>query len=401
MRKGGPGVGAAASGCPMGASATELKELKELKERLRAQALALGFARCGFASTARLPHAEQLQDWLAAGCHGEMDYLARDAAERAEPRRLLAGAQSAIVCLASYIHHDRDEAPPATGLGRIARYARGPDYHRVLRERLGALDQWLRVQALGEEQLDGRIETRAAVDTSPLLERELAVAAGLGFIGKNTLLISAGLGSYTLIGTLLCSLRFEADPPAAHGCGACQRCLDSCPTAALGPPYRLDARRCISYLTIESRSPIPPALLPSWGDWVFGCDACQASCPFNRPTPAMRAAAPDPLLGAESALGQLPLGELVALRSGAYRRLVRGRALARTSRPSWIRNAEAVLAYQRSLSPRQAPGELAPPAEKPTPRRQEPPTSPVDREDPYALPSTNERLDTTPKGSPR
>lgn len=302
-------------------------------ERIRAQARALGFAACGFAGVERLPHDAAFQRWLDAGMAGSMDFLRRTRAQRADPRALLPSARSAIVVAASYSH----AAPPLLREGRpqgaVARYAHGPDYHRVIKVRLGRLADWIRAE------LDDRAELLAAVDTAPLLERELAMAAGIGFIGKNTLLISPALGSFTVLGVLLSSQALTPDAPARARCGACTLCLQACPTAAFAEPYQLDARRCISYLTIEAREAIDPALRRALGAWAFGCDRCQEVCPYNAPRRRGNAPLLDPELAPIEPLSTLDLAATTRLTSGGYRRLVAGRALARAPRRCLQRNA--------------------------------------------------------------
>ncbi len=308
---------------------------------LRERAKELGFARLGVAPVTPVARGRAaLERWLARGEHGELGYMAREPRDRAAPLQLLPSARAAIVVVACYARPSA-EAPLAASQGRVARYARGQDYHRVLREGLAALADWLNDQLGGHE-----LEHRACVDTAPLLERELAMAAGVGFIGKNTMLLTPGVGSYTVLGVLLTSAPLPADSPADARCGSCRLCIDACPTAALATDgYRLDARRCVSYLTIERAGPFDDALDPDGslrrgsGSWVFGCDDCQQVCPYNRPTRRSDAIPVDPRLDASAHLATLDLAQLLTQRSGDYRRLVRGKALGRTSRPQLARNA--------------------------------------------------------------
>jgi epoxyqueuosine reductase len=223
------------------------------------------------------------------------------------------------------------EAPPFAG--KVARYAVGADYHDVLRRRLNELLAWV------QRELPGT-QGRGVVDTAPLLERDFARRAGLGWFGKNTMLIHKRLGSYTLLGALLLDCTLEPDVPfeTSH-CGSCTRCLDACPTNAFTGPYQLDARRCISYLTIELRGPIPETLRPDVGDWVFGCDVCQEVCPWNRKAPT----ATEPEL-APGVVGQtLNLIELLGMSDDEFRRRFRGTALWRSRRRGLLRNAAIVL----------------------------------------------------------
>ncbi|MBK6847647.1 MAG: tRNA epoxyqueuosine(34) reductase QueG [Proteobacteria bacterium] len=314
-------------------------------ERIRAQALALGFAACGFTGVERLPHGAAFQQWIDAGMAGSMDYLRRTRHQRADPRALLASARAAIVVAATYSRAESPILAQGRPQGAVARFAHGEDYHRVLKRRLAQLAEWI------NEHLDAAAELRAAVDTAPLFERELAMAAGLGFIGKNTLLISPGLGSFTVLGVLLTSQALVPDRPARARCGRCTLCLRACPTTALVGPYQLDARRCISYLTIEQREPVDPALRGALGRWAFGCDLCQEVCPYNRPTPRSRALAPDPALAPHDPLTTLDLAATAALTSAGYRRLVAGRALARAPRRCLQRNAALSAGNHPAVSP--------------------------------------------------
>jgi epoxyqueuosine reductase len=306
----------------------------------------LGFARAGLAAIEPLRHEQVLRGWLDAGMAGEMGYLVETADQRAHPGGLLAGARSAVVVAASYEARGT-QAPPPPGEGRLARYACGEDYHVVMRRRLERLAGRI------DDLCGRRVEHRAVVDTAPLLERELAMAAGIGFIGKNTMLISPGLGSYTVLGVLLLDLELPAAAPARARCGRCDLCIKACPTGALTAPYTLDARRCISYLTIEHRGAIPQELRPKVAPWVFGCDACQEACPYNARA-GRRGLAPDPELAPNDGLISLPLVDLLGLRSGAYRRLVRGRALRRISRHGLIRNAAIAAGGARLTAPLRA-----------------------------------------------
>jgi epoxyqueuosine reductase len=313
-----------------------------LAERAKALALALGFDRAGIA---RLdtppPHAETLHDWLARGRHGEMAWLARDPEGRVDPRRRFPWAASAVVV--SLIYDAPTETParsapesPSRPAARIARYAGGADYHDVLLPPLRALGDAL-------EALAGRaVRSRAYVDTGPLLERALAAQAGLGWIGRNTLLIDPELGSYSFLGVLLTDLDLPADAPESDHCGTCRACLDACPTDAFPAPYVLDAARCLSYTTIELRGAIPEPLRAGQGAWVFGCDVCQDVCPWN--TRARRPVPPD-RAGLRAALAPRPewvrpaLAWLLALDEDAWRTATRRTALRRAKHRGLLRNA--------------------------------------------------------------
>jgi epoxyqueuosine reductase len=238
----------------------------------KAAAEDLGFEACGITDLTASAAAPALDRWLARELNGEMRYMERQAPVRREPARAWPEARSAIVVLHNYY---QAHAQPAPGRGRVARYALGDDYHAVMSDKLERLAARL-VAAAGT----GRF--RAYVDAGPLPEREMARRAGLGWIGKNTMLIRPGAGSFTFIGILLTDLALAADQPfEADRCGTCRRCLDACPTGAFPEPRVLDATRCISYLTIEARGAMPEPLRPRVGDWLFGCDVCQDVCPWN------------------------------------------------------------------------------------------------------------------------
>ena len=238
-----------------------------LKERARE----LGFLACGITDTGPTAHAAELDAWLARGYAGTMRYLHRQAKRRKNPRINVPEALSIVVVLDNYYSPDADTDLPAP---RVAKYARGQDYHRVTLARL---------RRLGEVLLDhGARVAHAYTDDGPIPERELAQRAGLGWIGKNTMVIRPGAGSFFFIGTIFTDLALPADHPfELDHCGSCTRCLDACPTSAFVAPRVLDATRCISYLTIEQRGPIPDALAPHLAGYAFGCDVCNDVCPWN------------------------------------------------------------------------------------------------------------------------
>ena len=239
-----------------------------LERRLKAQAYGLGFDLAGIARLGPAETAGAFERWVEAGYAGEMHYLPRAAEKRRDTRLPVPGALSAIVVAMNYGGREPE--------GPVARYARGDDYHDVMVERLRELQRWLGAE-LGRE-----VRGRAYVDTGPLLERDLARRAGLGWFGKNTNLLNPGLGSFFFLGALLVELDLEPDAPfEADRCGSCTRCLDACPTDAFVAPRVLDATRCISYLTIEAKGAIPEALRGGVGDRLYGCDVCQDVCPFN------------------------------------------------------------------------------------------------------------------------
>lgn len=306
---------------------------------LSEEAASLRFDVVGVADVAPLPTARaRLAAWLDAGRHGRMDWLASRADTAATPGALLAGALRVVTVAVEHAV----AAPPfaAEGrYGRVARYAWGRDYHDVLGRRLETLGARL------EARLGPGVLARALVDGAPLLERAVAERAGIGFVGKNTLLIRPGRGSFLLLGELLVNRPFSvtsgaaASSPAA-GCGPCTRCLSACPTDAFDAAFVLDARRCLSYLTIEHDGPLPRAMRPRLGPWVFGCDVCQEVCPFNR------TAAPDPWpeLSAEAGVGpRLDLAATLSIDTDeAFRARFAGTALLRPKRAGLLRNAAVV-----------------------------------------------------------
>ncbi|MCS7178711.1 MAG: tRNA epoxyqueuosine(34) reductase QueG [Anaerolineae bacterium] len=308
-------------------------------EELRAQARSLGFDLLGVAPPVPpLEAVRAYRAWLAAGYHGEMAYMARPdrVAGREDPALLLPRVR-AIVCVAvNYYPGDAPPSPENAGpVGRISRYAWGADYHDWMRPRLEALAGFIR------ERTGGTARHRAYTDTGPLLERALAAQAGLGFIGKNTCLIHPRFGSWLFLGEILVDVDLPfTGPPAPSRCGTCTRCLDACPTGALVAPYVLDARRCISYLTVEYRGDIPSDLQPRLRNWVYGCDVCQEVCPWGRfahPTAVADFLPTSPDRTAP------PLADLLALDEAAFQRRFGGSPIARIGVERLKRNARAVL----------------------------------------------------------
>ncbi len=247
-----------------------------MKDAIRRQARELGFDDCRFTGAEAPLNGEQFQKWIAADRHGEMVWLERTAPKRIDPQQVLPGAKS-IICLAvSYAIEIPNSEFRTPNSGLIARYARHDDYHDVLGEHLKQLAAFV-------DQLGGAgTHLLWYVDTGPLLERDFAQRAGLGFIGKHTNLISRKFGNWILLAEIITTLELEPDAPEQNHCGKCTRCLAACPTNAITAPFQLDARRCISYLTIELKGPIPVELRPAIGNRIFGCDDCLAACPWNR-----------------------------------------------------------------------------------------------------------------------
>ena len=304
----------------------------DLAAAAKAAARALGFEACGVTDLTSAPAtAAALDEWLAAGRHGEMRYMERQAPSRRDPGRNWPEARSAVVVLHNYFQCAADPAP---GRGRVARYALGDDYHLVMRAKLTALGEELLAAA-------GTGSYRVYVDAGPLPERELARHAGLGWFGKNTMLIHPTLGSFTFVGVVLTDLDVARDVSfETDYCGTCHRCLDACPTGAFPAPRILDATRCVSYLTIESRGPIPEELKPGVGDWLFGCDVCQDVCPWN-----VRFAAEmtEPRYRGRQADQWPTLEEIVRMTERECAATFDGTALERAGRSGLARNAAVVI----------------------------------------------------------
>ena len=310
------------------------------ESRIKDHARSLGFELVGIAPAGEADGFAHLQDWLAHGYAGEMEYMQRHAQARGHPDSILPTVRSVVMVGITYNAapppHPRPLSPGGERgemLGRIARYAGGLDYHDVLRAKLKTLLAWIEAESPGTRG-------RAVIDTAPLLERDFARRAGLGWFGKNTMLIDKKLGSYFFLGALLLDLPLQADEPFATAhCGSCTRCLDACPTDAFVGPYQLDARRCISYLTIELRGPIAEDLRKDMGDWVFGCDVCQEVCPWNRKAPLGQDASLQP-----SVTGlQVDLLELLSLGEEGFRARFRHTPLWRSQRAGLLRNAAIAL----------------------------------------------------------
>jgi len=319
-----------------------------LAEDLKDLAREEGFDAAGIAPADPVPGIDAYDAWLAAGNAAGMDYLRRGRDARAEPARVLPGVRSVLSLVLNY----RPRAEPGAGAplqGIVARYARaGRDYHGVIREKLRRVAERTR-------RLLGLAATRGAVDTAPLLERAHAARAGVGVFGKNTALITPGLGSYTFLAELLVAKDLPPDSPRRNPCGSCTLCLEACPTGALTRPFELDSRRCISYWTIEHQGPVPDELAARFGDRVFGCDACLEVCPYNaRPRPAS-----EPALGPRADLASLDLVELARMDGPAFRRRFGATALARPGREGLARNAVVALSNSPDGRAREAIEEAA------------------------------------------
>ncbi|MGA2440775.1 MAG: tRNA epoxyqueuosine(34) reductase QueG [Tepidisphaeraceae bacterium] len=292
---------------------------------IKRRARELGFDLVGIAAATASGYRQYLRQWLDSGQAGEMGYLAERFEQRTDPAAYLPGAASVISVGINYFV-PLERAP--AGHGRIARYALGEDYHELIKGRLHGLADWIR-------QVAPEAKTRCSVDTAPVMEKELAARAGIGWIGKNTCIINEEIGSWILLGEVLTTLALPADEPATDRCGSCRRCIEACPTQAITEPYQLDARRCISYLTIEHRGQIDKELSAKFGNWMYGCDICQDVCPWNRDPPAAADAAlkprwPSGTLGPEQVMGWT---------DEDYRRELKGSAMKRVKLAMWKRNA--------------------------------------------------------------
>ena len=298
---------------------------------VKARAQAIGFDAVGIASATRLDRDEAaLAAWLTEGKQGGMAWLARDPEKRADPRRLLPGCRSVVAVALNY---GPETGTPAPGRARVALYARGRDYHKVLGQRLRELAAWIE-ERTGES-------ARSFVDTGPVLERAWAERAGIGWIGKNANLLVRDLGSWLLLGEVLTTAELTPDPgPHADHCGSCTACLDACPTGAIVEPGVVDSLRCVSYWTIEHRGAVPEERRAGNGDWIFGCDDCQTVCPWNQSF--ARPAVDDPLGRREDLEGLDPV-EILALDEAAFRHRFSGTALMRAKWEGMRRNACIVL----------------------------------------------------------
>ena len=307
-----------------------------LARRIKNRGLELGLEAVGIAPIVPSAHAAFLKEWLRAGRSGEMSYMERTAEVRVDLMGRFPWARTAVVVAAAYLPYKDDRHRQAGLVAHVARYAVGRDYHRVLGGRLEELERFIETESPGAR-------TRAYADTGPVLEREMATLAGLGWFGKNTNLIAPRGNSWILLGQILTDLDLPPDDPVADRCGTCTACIDACPTAAIPAPYVVDATRCISYLTIELRGAIPVDKRADLGDWVFGCDVCQEVCPWNRKTAPVEDEAFLPGRHLESRR----LVDLVRLDEEACREEFRPTALERPRRRGLVRNALIVAANAR------------------------------------------------------
>ena len=306
-------------------------------EEIKQAARILGFDAVGIAPATTPPGYSSFLAWLEAGCAAGMSYLHTQAEPRCHPRSILVDVKSVVMLAVVYGQPKQPGFEADSSIGEIAQYARGQDYHEVLWKKLDSLLAWIQSRSPG-------IKGRSVVDTAPLMERDYAQLAGLGWIAKNTMLINPRLGSFTFLGALLLDANFEFDLPFQFNrCGTCTRCLDACPTSAFQAPGRLDARRCISYWTIEHKGLIPDEWSSQLHGWAFGCDICQDVCPWNRKAPPGH----EPDLQPKPDQSTPDLIEWIEMESADLRKRIRGTALQRAKRTGLVRNAALVLGSRR------------------------------------------------------
>jgi epoxyqueuosine reductase len=292
-----------------------------MKTVVRALAREHGFADCRFARALQAPHAAEYVSWLQSGKHGAMAWLERDPARRADPTRVLTDARTVIVLATNYFQGRNPRQQP----GKVARYAWGADYHKIMLQNMVPLDEFLR---------EGGGLQKCYVDTGPVLERDFAAVSGLSWQGKSTMGLNERLGTWFFIGVILTTLEFEPDLPIKNRCGTCTRCIDVCPTRAITHPYQLDARRCISYLTIENKGPIPIEFRSAIGDRIYGCDDCLEVCPWNRFAEQTR----ETKFHLPAQLATMTLRELALITEDEFRALFRQSPVKRIKRTRFVRN---------------------------------------------------------------
>ena len=319
---------------PVHAEAIAAPDPAALARRIKALARDAGFQRCGISDIVLDEDESHLRDWLAQGLYGSMQWMARHGDKRSRPGELLPGTIRVVSVGLDY-GRDVDEAWSTLGDGErayVARYALGRDYHKLIRQRLQALADRIAAEI-------GPFGHRVFVDSAPVLERALARNAGLGWIGKHTCLIDKDGGSWFFLGEIYVDLPLPVDQPASAHCGTCVRCIDVCPTQAITAPYRLDARRCISYLTIEHEGAIDEALRPLIGNRIFGCDDCQLVCPWNK----FARKTDEPDFRARNALDKATLAQLFAWSEAEFLQRTEGSAIRRSGYERWLRNIAVAL----------------------------------------------------------
>ncbi len=307
----------------------EYTSAADLKAALVRRAREIGFDDCRVARATAPAHEEEFREWLAQGAAAEMEWIARGAAKRSDPQLVLPDARSVVVLAMNYWQGREpevvDRRTEVRKAGRIARYAWGDDYHDVIEGKLKQLNEFL-------EEAGGR--QRYYVDTGPVLERDFAAAAGIGWHGKSTMLLNRSLGTWFFLAEIFTTLELPADPPQVERCGTCTSCIDACPTGAITAPHRLDARRCISYLTIELKGSIPLELRPLIGDRIYGCDDCLEACPWNRFAQISHETA----FALRPALAEMRLRDFLAIDEAQFREMFRGSPIKRIKRRGFLRN---------------------------------------------------------------
>jgi len=297
-----------------------------MKEALAAHAKALGFDLCRVARCEAPPHAREFETWLDEGRAGEMTWMERNKERRMDPQSVLPGAKALIVLAMNYWQGAEEEpGVPGSPVPRIARYAWGDDYHDLIEKKLESLDEFLKKR--------GGVQ-KCYVDTGPVLERDFAAKAGAGWHGKSTMLINEKLGTWFFLAEILTTLEFAEDAPQPDRCGRCTRCIDACPTNAITAPYQLDARKCISYLTIELKGSIPEDLRPLIGDRIYGCDDCLTACPWNR----FAQASSETAFAMRSSVAGMSLTGFLDLDDDGFRALFRKSPIKRIKRRGFLRN---------------------------------------------------------------
>jgi len=310
-------------------------DVHQLAAEIKSFGRQLGFDLIGIASAEPSQYRDYFRNWLDEGRAGSMGYLHNRFEERTDPATYVPGAQS-VICVAMNYHVPLESAPQEGPHARVARYALGDDYHELIKKRLHALADRIR-------QLAPEAQTRAAVDTAPVMEKELAARAGIGWLGKNTCIINEEIGSWVFLGEIITTLPLPPDEPAIDRCGTCTRCIEACPTQAITEPYRLDASRCISYLTIEHRTPLDQSMGSELTNWIYGCDICQDVCPWNKRAPESGEEAFRPRF----ASGMIDLTELLGWNEEQYRTTLRSSAMKRVKLPVLQHNARLLMEVGR------------------------------------------------------
>lgn len=298
---------------------------KERSDSVKAFAAQLGFDACAIAEAGPVDPNDHLGDWLTAGYHADMDWMATTRATRQDPRLKLPGARSVVVVARNYYYPEPD---PEAGTGKVARYARGRDYHKVLKKPLVQLARFLDTFGVSSPSY-------ASVDSGPVMERAWAERAGIGWIGKNSLVLRRDLGSWFFLGSVVTEVPLAPDPPVSNHCGSCRACLDACPTDAFVREGVLDARKCISYQTIENRGTIPEQLHDKMEGWIFGCDTCQEVCPWNR----FQRTSTEPDFAPRAGQAHPRLDELLDMNEETFNARFAGTPIRRAKHAGILRNA--------------------------------------------------------------